>query len=537
LRSPALRPGRWLRLRYRTGFFDDPVRPLIMMRTAAGGEIIEPMNGAAAGLAEWLGFLPADALSVSISPACRPGSFAFEILSLESLSDLGLAARTFRREPKRAVLAGAVALVGMRGQALLHHRYAAPTPFDAYDDWHAAHAREPELDGFDAPRTDWRAGPCIAFVAGARGASPGDLNRTLASLKQQAYPHWRLGVVHGPDDPDDLVARLRHLAREEPRLVALLSSDRLTVLEANSPELWLGPITLGDLIPPLACGMAAERIARGDLDVVYGDEDAVAADGRLHSPRFKPDWSPRFFAETPFVGRPVLAGRSWLGAIGFGEAGHIVDEAAFAERALGQVARVGHLRRVLYRRFTEPDAQAARSCRRAAAYAHEHPPVAAIIPSRDRADLLARCVDGLLNRTDYPGLEVLVVDNGSVAPDAKALLARLDADPRVRVLAQPGPFNYSALCNAGAGATTAPVLLFLNNDTDVIAPDWLRKLAPWTLAPDVGAVGAKLLYGDGRVQHAGVTLGVGGLTRLGAKRRARSVLQRTGRIRPKRPSS
>ena len=137
------------------------------------------------------------------------------------------------------------------------------------------------------------------------------------------------------------------------------------------------------------------------------------------------------------------------------------------------------------------------------------PRVSIIVPTRDRPDLLARCADGVLSRTDYPFLELIVVDNDSAEEATRVLLSELSHDPRVRVLAVPGPFNYSALNNTAAAAARGEVLVLLNNDTDVISPDWLTELVSHAVRPEIGAVGAKLLYQDGRVQHCGITLGPG----------------------------
>src|SRR5690606_39042414 len=139
------------------------------------------------------------------------------------------------------------------------------------------------------------------------------------------------------------------------------------------------------------------------------------------------------------------------------------------------------------------------------------PLVSVIVPTRDRAELMATCADGVLSRTDYPNLELLIVDNGSVEPETAALFERLRADPRVRVIPDPAPFNYSRLNNLAARQARGEVLVLLNNDIDVIGPGWLRELVGQAMRPDVGAAGARLLFVDGRVQHAGIALGVGGV--------------------------
>jgi GT2 family glycosyltransferase len=139
------------------------------------------------------------------------------------------------------------------------------------------------------------------------------------------------------------------------------------------------------------------------------------------------------------------------------------------------------------------------------------PTVGIVIPTKDHADLLAECIQGLEENTDYPHFEVVVVDNGSTAKDALALLEDLRTRPRYRVLNRPGPFNFSALSNDGASATQASMLVFLNNDIAMLQDDWLKALVRWAIKPDVGVVGAKLLFPDGRIQHAGVVVGFGGI--------------------------
>jgi GT2 family glycosyltransferase len=138
------------------------------------------------------------------------------------------------------------------------------------------------------------------------------------------------------------------------------------------------------------------------------------------------------------------------------------------------------------------------------------PKAAIVIPTRDHAAFLARCVADLRQATDYPDFHAVIVDNGSVEPEAVALLDGLRGDPRFTVLPFPGPFNYAAMCNAGAAQAGGDVLVLLNNDVTVCDPGWLKALVAWAMRPDVGAVGAKLLYPDGRLQHAGIVIGSGG---------------------------
>ena len=123
------------------------------------------------------------------------------------------------------------------------------------------------------------------------------------------------------------------------------------------------------------------------------------------------------------------------------------------------------------------------------------PKVSILIPTRDRADLLETCIDGVLHRTNYSKFEILVADNGSVEEATSRLFRKLEREPSVRVLALPGPFNYSRLNNQAVLEASGEIILLLNNDVDVIAPGWLSEMVSHAIRPEVGAVGAKLCIG------------------------------------------
>src|SRR5262249_29608132 len=137
------------------------------------------------------------------------------------------------------------------------------------------------------------------------------------------------------------------------------------------------------------------------------------------------------------------------------------------------------------------------------------PRVSVIVPTRDRADLLANCASGVLHRTDYPNIELIVIDNDSLEPETEVLFQGLARDPRVKILRVAGKFNYSAINNRAVAQATGDVVVLLNNDIEVIRGDWLREVVSHVMRPNVGAVGAKLLYADNTIQHAGVALGIG----------------------------
>jgi len=139
------------------------------------------------------------------------------------------------------------------------------------------------------------------------------------------------------------------------------------------------------------------------------------------------------------------------------------------------------------------------------------PRVSIIIPTRNGTALMEACLAGLLHVTDYPNLEILVCDNGSDDPALLARFTEWSRDPRFRVLPCPGPFNYSAINNQAAREATGQILLLLNNDTEIRHADWLREMVSHAIRPQIGAVGARLLFPNGRVQHSGTVLGLGGV--------------------------
>jgi GT2 family glycosyltransferase len=175
---------------------------------------------------------------------------------------------------------------------------------------------------------------------------------------------------------------------------------------------------------------------------------------------------------------------------------------------------VCHVRRVLYRRAESSRNNAVKAPRLSSIQkdcSSDWPHVTVVVPTRDRADLLRTCLHGLRQLTDYPNYSVIVVDNDTIDADALELLAEIRGEANFSVLECPGKFNFSALSNKGAAQSSSEILLFLNNDVSMIHSDWLKPMVQWAIRPDVGAVGAKLKYPRGGLQHAGVIMSVGGL--------------------------
>ncbi len=133
--------------------------------------------------------------------------------------------------------------------------------------------------------------------------------------------------------------------------------------------------------------------------------------------------------------------------------------------------------------------------------------ISVIIPTRDKAEMLSRCVESIREKSTYPDYEILIIDNGSTEPRALRLLEEQEWTGNTRVLKYPGPFNFSAMINKGAAEACGQILCLLNNDTEVISPDWMETMAVELIKEGVGVVGALLLFPDGSIQHAGDVVG------------------------------
>jgi GT2 family glycosyltransferase len=341
--------------------------------------------------------------------------------------------------------------------------------------------------------------------------------------------------------------RIRWIRRATNGHISAATNSALTLAAGE----WVALMDHDDVLPEHALYELAVEIAEHpDAQIIYSDEDRIDDKGLRNSPYFKPDFDPDLLLGQNVFNHLTAYRRELLQQLdGLRPGFEGSQDHDLALRAAGRVRpdQVRHIPAVLYHwrqasasvSFSESDlASCADASRRAV---REHlaargvpaeivpaplapnynrviwpvpepaPLVSVIIPTRDRIELLASCLDGLLNRTNYPAVEVLIVDNDSRSPEALEYFARIRADPRIRVIAVPGPFNYADLNNRAAAQATGEILVLLNNDIKVIDGGWLRELVSHAMRPDVGAVGAKLLYADGRLQHGGIVLGVGGV--------------------------
>jgi GT2 family glycosyltransferase len=269
-------------------------------------------------------------------------------------------------------------------------------------------------------------------------------------------------------------------------------------------EAWLCPLYPGDMLAADALSIYAGAATKApDAALIYADDDLASSGQARRAPHLKPDWNAELFEHHDFVsGASIVRATSQL----LSELEHGNGLQALTRAALEHGGAPVHVPLVLHHRRDRPEPLV--PPKPANLLPDPAPLVTAVIPTRNQAGLLRDCVEGLA-RAAYPHVETIIVDNGS---DDRAALAYLEELERegATVLRAPGPFNFSTLNNAAVRQAQGEMLCFLNNDVEMLDGDWLALLVRQAIRPDIGAVGARLLYPDRTVQHAGVFTGIGG---------------------------
>lgn len=325
------------------------------------------------------------------------------------------------------------------------------------------------------------------------------------SVPDDNRPIIALIDLAGNDDPKALAATL-HSVTAEGLVAFLIGSVEAPTLASVIADIewekmpWLLPLIPGDTIASGAAAAYREAMHDTGMAIIYADDDLLTGRYR-HLPYFKPDWNAELFRHCDYISGACLIHPTRSELEGVAQASDWVEElvARLVERQPPL-----HLREMLHHRRSRPRPRLPLA---PLFIARDLPPLSVIIPTRNRVDLLRVCLDGVA-AADYPDVEVIIVDNDSDDPETLAYLAALSPD-RHRVLRHAGAFNYSAINNRAVAQSQGRLICLLNNDIEMTAPHWLATLATQALRPEVGAVGARLLYPDGRIQHAGVVIGVG----------------------------
>ena len=397
------------------------------------------------------------------------------------------------------------------------------------------------------------AGPLLSVVMPAFNTSVPWLLQAVRSVMEQSYPHWELCIADDASTDPAMKTALDGLADDSRiRIVRRPQNGHISAASNSAIEIasgkWLVLLDHDDELAPDALFWIAEAINRHPgCQLIYSDEDKIDESGVRSDPYFKPDWNPDLFLSQNMFSHLGAYRADLVRSVGGFRVGlEGSQDYDLALRCAEKICpdQIVHIPRVLYhwrihagstahameakpyamvageralnehlqRRGLDATAEAVGYGYRVRYALPASPPlVSLIIPTRNGLKLLKQCIDSIVAKTDYPRYELIVVDNGSDDKATLRYLALLAERANVWVMRDDRPFNYSALNNAAVRVARGEVLGLLNNDLEVINADWLTEMVSHALRPEIGAVGARLWYGDDTLQHAGVVLGIHGV--------------------------
>ncbi len=398
--------------------------------------------------------------------------------------------------------------------------------------------------------------PLISILLPVVNPPEHQLLRSIASVRAQLYPHWELCIAEVATSSAHLHSLLLECQQQDARIRVVVRPETggMAVATNSALELASGEfvalLDAGDELAPHALFMLAIELNRmPGADILYTDEDSIDDDGRRSRPQFKSAWNPDLFFSWNYLSHLTVFRAALIKEIGGcrreAEGSHEYDLALRClRRTKGE--RIRHIPAVLYhrRRFSDashvsapeisPPTDATRKvladyfaaeglvvsveagvlptvCAVKYRLPEPAPLVSLIMPTRDGGKVLRNCLESIHKNTTYPQYEILVVDNQSQDAATLNYLASLADSGVIRLLHYDKPFNYSAINNFAVSHARGDIVGLLNDDLEVISPDWLTEMVRHALRPEIGAVGAKLYYPDRRIQHAGVILGLRGV--------------------------
>jgi len=398
--------------------------------------------------------------------------------------------------------------------------------------------------------------PLISIVMPVYNTPKKYLAAAIESVERQLYENWQLCIADDCSSLPHVQEMLEAYAARDQRIKVTFRAENGHIANATNSAFgladgeWIALLDHDDVLRAHALAEVAFEIERhSDAELIYSDEDKLDAKGKRYDPYFKPDFSRELFRSQNYLNHLTVHRARNIRAVGGWRSGF--DGSQDYDLSLRIFERIDqknirHIPKVLYHWRAAEGSAASTSNAKNYAYdaglraLQEHvartglaataepapntpfyrmrfevpdpkPRVSLIIPTRDKADLLRNCLRSIREKTSYGAFEFIIVDNGSSDPDALRYLDEIDKYANCRVLRFDGPFNYSAINNFAVEHSDAPLIGLINNDIEVISPDWLTEMVSWAVQPDVGCVGAKLYYENGTLQHAGVIVGLGGV--------------------------
>jgi len=396
--------------------------------------------------------------------------------------------------------------------------------------------------------------PKISIVTPVWNTDERWLRRAIESVLEQAYDNWELCIADGGSTKESVERVLKEYAGKDTR-IKVKTLDENKGISGNSNEAlslatgdFIGLLDHDDELAPFALYEVVKHLNEKEhVNFIYSDEDKIDEKGRRSNPFFKPDWSPDLFLSHNYICHFSVIRREIVQRIGGFREGYDgsqdYDLFLRVTEILGD-EEIAHIPKILYHwRMIQGSAAdsveakpyaivAAKKALADALYRRGikasvadgpfpssyriwyevmgSPKVSIIIPTKDKVGILQTCVTSILDKTDYENFEIVIVDNQSREPETHDYYQQIRHNPRVRILEYNNPFNFSAINNFAVAQTDSEYLVLLNNDTEIITGEWLTAMLEHAQREEVGAVGAKLLYHNNTIQHAGVVLGITG---------------------------
>ena len=397
--------------------------------------------------------------------------------------------------------------------------------------------------------------PLISIVVPVYNVDEIWLRKCIESVRAQIYPRWELCIADDCSPKQHVQKVLREYEALDSRIKVVYRQENGHISRSSNSALALAKgeyIALLDHDDELTVDALYENVLllnkHPEADMIYSDEDKIGEDGVCYSPFLKPDWSPDLFLSQMYTCHFGVYRASLIRKIGGFRVGYEgSQDYDLVLRFTEQTKHIFHIPKILYHWRTIAESTALNSSSKGYAYVaglkalqsalerrgeagwvepvenfpgqyrvhflvQGRPLVSILIPTRDMAQVLAPCLQSLFAVTEYERYEVILIDNGSKQEDTKQLLKywREKEPERFRVLELDTPFNYSRLNNEAAKAAKGEYLVLLNNDIRILSSNWLEEMLGQAQRASVGAVGARLLYPNRTIQHAGVTLGIVG---------------------------
>lgn len=434
--------------------------------------------------------------------------------------------------------------------------FEVPEDYDdnvAYTHWRARHAlTNADREAMQKESQTMANPPVISVLMPVFNAPAEYLILAIESVLKQIYPHWELCIADDASTEEHVAPILKEYAAKDPRIRVVFRNANGNIAAASNSALELARgdyIALLDQDDELAehalFRMAKTVVADRSLDFIYSDEDKLNTDGKHVEAFFKPDWSPEYFLTCMYTCHLGVYRTSLVRKIGgFRSEFDTAQDYDMVLRLVAHTQRIAHVADVLYHWRKLPTSTAATHAAKPTSaitaqravqsyldsigknatavpgpYTGLHrvrhaivgnPLISIIIPSAGKpvrirgrqTSFLAMCIESIRNLSSYKNYEIVVVDNDDLSPFLQKQLKSLGA----RCVSYTEPFNLSCKMNLGAARARGDYLLFLNDDIEVISPDWLEAMLEHAQDPDIGAVGAKLVFRDGRLQHVGVVI-------------------------------